>query len=280
MNDQPSFEKAWRLLEECLDLIKLKKFNDALQNINTAISIVNDKGSEKEIADFNEKLREITESVVRLATQSRSLIFADDSGKVKEALPYLKIARAVSEQLKEYQQAADCEWDIAFALQREDKYSKSINHYASAEKLYKQINDLKKAANSLTNMGYLLYRLGRNSEAKTAYEDAIGIYKKFSISEEMGDAEVGLARVLESSEVDEAIKHYTNAEKIFNNLEESRPEKIADIKINIGHYQFSQKKDAEAFQTLDEARKLYKQANNASGIARVDLNIGMLLSRK
>lgn len=182
--------------------------------------------------------------------------------------------------LKEYQQAADSEWDIAFALQREDKYSRSIAHYASAERLFRQTNDLKRAANSLTNMGYLLYRLGRDAEAKTAYEDAIGTYKKFPISVEMGDAEVGLARVLERSEVDEAIKHYKKAEKIFQDLEESRPEKLADIKLNIGRYEFFRKKDAEAFRALDEAKNLYKQANNASGIARVDLNIGMFLSCK
>jgi CHAT domain-containing protein len=283
---QKQIGKVWQLLEESKDLIKDNRLDEVLQKLKTAADIVNASGSEKEIESFNERLKEIAESVINLGNKLGVLtklkrLVTDYPGKVEEVLPYLKIASFISLQLKAVESAAAAEWDIGYALQRGDKFSEAIPHYHLAEKLYRQVNDSKKAAKALTNMGYLLFRLGKDSEAKTAYEDAIKIYEGFPPSEEIGDAEVGLGRVLDSlyqDDKNEAIKHYEIAENIFGNLPNPSPEKqLADKKINIGNDLLHNGKCEEAIKFFEEAELLYGKANMKSGVAKAQLNIGAAL---
>jgi tetratricopeptide (TPR) repeat protein len=156
----------------------------------------------------------------------------------------------------------------------ENNYSKALEQYFKAVKIYQEIGQKPGVSKAYNNIG-IVYKSQHHLNEALAYFE-----KAYKIQNEVGEqsAAVTLANMgviyFESGNDAKAIEYYNKARDLFSKIDNKRGEAL--LYNYFGDYYRKQKNTDLAYRNYLESKKMYEAIDNKFGVALVLYNIGQL----
>lgn len=156
----------------------------------------------------------------------------------------------------------------------ENDYSKALENYLKALKIYQETGQKNSIAKAYNNMGIVYKSQGNLIKALEYFKKALVIQKQIGeASEAVTLTNIGVI-YFEQGKQAEALNYYKKAEKLFQTIDNKRG--FALLNNYFGDYYSAEKDAAHAMQFYNESLKLYNELENKFGAALVFYNIAQL----
>jgi serine phosphatase RsbU (regulator of sigma subunit)/Tfp pilus assembly protein PilF len=158
-------------------------------------------------------------------------------------------------------------------FETEGKYSKALENFIKAEKLFEKAKDKRGVGQSLNSIGIIHWYNKNYEKAISYFNDGYEVNKEINDKEGMSTSKVNTAIIYdEMGKYDEALKIYEETLTIFKELEDDWS--VAACYNNIGLNYTATKKYNLAFESYKKSLELNRKMNDQAGIASVLNNIG------